>query len=254
MHMLEKPARLTANTRLEDALDFSIRDYWGSLYAAKRGFQDVPPTNYRGSLMLKIPSDLFTYESILWDVRPELIVEIGTLEGGSALWFHDRLHLLKVKGLIENFQVVSIDLHPRQPDDGFFERCPDAAGTLKFLHGDARAEGIVETVRELGRSRAPCLVVDDSAHDKTTTLDLLRAYGDMVSVGSYFVVEDGVVDMPRLCDAIAPVRSERNQKSWPTGVGAAINEWLSERKDFRIDRSREATVTCNPCGYLKRIA
>lgn len=252
--MLEETTRLTANTRLEDALDFSIRDYWGSLYAAKRGFQDVPPTRYRGFLMLKIPSDLFTYESILWEVRPELIIEIGTLEGGSALWFHDRLHLLKAKGLIENFQVISIDLDRRGPDDSFFERCPDAEGTLKFLHGDARAEEIVETVRELGRGRSRCLVVDDSAHDKTTTLGLLRAYGDLVSVGSYFVVEDGVVDMPRLRDAIAPVRNGRNQKSWPTGVGEAINVWLSEREDFRIDRGREATVTCNPCGYLKRIA
>lgn len=252
--MLEKTLRLTANTRLEDALDFSIRDYWGSLYAAKRGFQDVPPTKYRGFLMLKIPSDLFTYESILWDVRPELIVEIGTLEGGSALWFHDRLHLLKIKGLIEKFQVVSIDLDPRQPDDSFFERCPDAHGTLKFLRGDARGEKIVEAVRELGRGYPRCLVVDDSAHDKPTTLGLLRAYGDMVSAGSYFVVEDGVVDMPRLRDSIALVRNERKQKNWPTGVGAAINEWLSEREDFRIDRGREATVTCNPCGYLKRIA
>src|SRR5919112_6036301 len=123
--MLEKTARLSANTRLEDALDFSIRDYWGALYAAKRGFQDVPPTKYRSFLMLKIPSDLFTYESILWDVRPELVVEIGTLEGGSALWFHDRLHLLKVKGLIKNFQVVSIDVSRHQPGDSFFERCPD---------------------------------------------------------------------------------------------------------------------------------
>lgn len=252
--MLEKPSRLTANTRLEDALDFSIRDYWGSLYAAKRGFRDVPPTRYRGSLMLKIPSDLFTYESILWDVRPELVVEIGTLEGGSALWFHDRLHLLKVKGLIEDFQVVSIDLHPRLSEDGFFERYPDAAGTLKFLHGDARSKEIVEAVRDLRRGRGACLVVEDSAHDRATTLDLLRTYGDMVSVGSYFVVEDGVVDMPQLCDVIAPVRSARNQKSWPTGVGAAIGEWLSERKDFLIDRGREATVTCNPFGYLKRIA
>lgn len=252
--MSEQPSQLTANTRLEDALDFTIRDYWGSLYAAKRGFQDVPPTRYRGALMLKIPSDLFTYESILWDVRPELIVEIGTLEGGSALWFHDRLHLLKTKGLIEQFQVVSIDLHPPHPADAFFERYPDAAGTLRFLRGDARGEEIVATVRELSRSRGPCLVVEDSAHDKQTTLDLLRAYGDVVSVGSYFVVEDGVVDMPRLCDVIAPVRDGRQQQRWPTGVGAAISEWLAERPDFVVDRSREATVTCNPGGYLKRIA
>lgn len=252
--MTEKPSRLTANTRLEDALDFTVRDYWGSLYAAKRGFQDVPPTRYRGALMLKIPSDLFTYESILWDVRPELIVEIGTLEGGSALWFHDRLHLLKTKGLIEQFQVVSIDLHPSMHADEFFERYPDAAGTLRFLQGDARDEEIVETVRGLGLGRRACLIVDDSAHDKETTLGLLRAYGDLVSVGSYFVVEDGVVDMPRLCDVIAPVRDERKQKRWPTGVGAAVSEWLSERPDFVIDRGREATITCNPCGYLKRVA
>lgn len=251
--MSERPARLTANTRLEESLEFSIREYWGALYAAKRGFADIPPTRYRGLLMLKIASDLVTYENILWEVRPELIVELGTLEGGSALWLHDRLHLLRMKGLIEKFTVVSVDINPQPSTEQFLERYPDAAGTLHFLKGDACDPAIVEAVSNYRRSSATCLVIDDSAHDKKTTLAALKLYSDFVSRGSYFVVEDGVVDMPQLCDVILPVREARNQKPWPGGVLSAINEWLSTRDDFVIDRAREATVTCNPFGYLKRV-
>lgn len=251
--MLERGARLTANTRLEDSLEYSIREYWGSLYAAKRGLADIPPTRYRGLLMLKIASDLMAYENLLWEVRPELIVELGTLEGGSALWFHDRLHMLQVKGLIEKFMVVSVDLNSQAATPRFFERYPDAAGTLRFLKGDACDPAIVAEVSDYRRSAETCLVIDDSAHDKETTLAVLRLYGDFVSRGSYFVVEDGVVDMPQLCDVIVPVREARNQKPWPGGVLSAINEWVSTRDDFVIDRAREATVTCNPFGYLKRV-
>ena len=101
---------------------------------------------------------------------------------------------------------------------------------------------------------ASCLVVEDSRHDEATTLGALRAYADLVSPGSYYVVEDGVVDIPELCAEIAPVRAARGQDSWPTGVRRAIDAWLAERDDFEMDRGREPIVTAIPWGFLRRTA
>ena len=66
--------------------------------------------SYLGIGLFKFPEDLRTYEHIIWNSRPNVIIEIGTLQGGSALWFRDRLAVLAKYGFIsKNFKVISID-------------------------------------------------------------------------------------------------------------------------------------------------
>ena len=241
-------------THLENSLDATVRELWGVLYARKRGYDGVPATRYRGVRMLKLADDLAAYEALLWDVRPELVIEVGSLDGGSALWFHDRLALLQASGLIERFAVVSIDREANPDRARIRTQTPGVDGGLRFIEGDALAPAVLDEVGALRSRYTTCMVVEDSRHDEATTLGALRAYGDLVSPGSFYVVEDGVVDIPELCAEIAPVRAARGQGSWPTGVRRAIDTWLTERDDFEMDRSREPIVTAIPWGFLRRSA
>jgi cephalosporin hydroxylase len=91
------------------------------------------------------------------------------------------------------------------------------------------------------------LIVQDADHSKDAVLRDLHLYADLVSPGSYFIVEDGVVD---IFDPRAAPRLGWEQP----GPLAAIPEFLARDERFVIDAGRERyLITYNPCGFLKRV-
>src|SRR5262245_27673868 len=96
-------ARLTGMP-VEQRLDRPLRDYWHD--RAAQHTQD----KYAGVPLSKFPEDLRVYEHLRWAERPNVVIEIGTKNGGSALWFRDRLRTLAAYGLISEFRVITIDV------------------------------------------------------------------------------------------------------------------------------------------------
>lgn len=123
---------------------------------------------YRGVTMQKNPIDLAIYSMLIWDMRPKTIIEIGSKDGGSAMWFADQLELFFGGG-----RVVSID---KQPPTLTY---PD----VYFMGADAKK------IREI-KIDYPCLVVEDSAHDYETTTAVLEFFDVRLRPGDYMVVED----------------------------------------------------------------
>jgi cephalosporin hydroxylase len=188
---------------------------------------------WMGVKTLKNPLDCWIYQEILCDVRPDVVVELGSLAGGSTLFF---CHMLDLLG---NGMVVSVDIdraryqvqHPRLTD----------------ITGDCSDMAVVSRVKALCRDKS-VLIVHDADHTKAAVLRDLQLYADLVSVGSYFIVEDGIVD---LFDA-----SVSKRLRWDRGAGplAAIREFLKHDTRFAIDNERERyIITWNPCGFLKRV-
>ena len=186
---------------------------------------------WMGIPILKNPLDLWIYQEILWDVKPEIFIEIGSLSGGSTAFF---CHLFDILGQGE---VLSLDIdrstfqveHPR----------------LTCLTGDCSSPEIVEEVHRLARGKKT-LVLHDGDHRKDPVLRDLRLYADLVTVGSYLIVEDGVVD----------VFDRRHSKlGWDKpGPLAAAREFLEEDDRFEIDQERERyLITYSPGGFLRRV-
>jgi cephalosporin hydroxylase len=178
----------------------------------------------------KNPLDAWIYQEILHEVRPEVVVEIGSAQGGSALFLAHMLDLIGDGG-----EVISIDIdrsrfrpsHPR----------------LHVLTGDAASPAVVAEAAALARGRRT-LVIQDGDHKADGVLRDLRAYADFVSPGSYLIVEDGIIDLFRPGDAIA---------DFHPGPLAAIERFLLERPDFEVDAARERYIlTASPRGFLKR--
>jgi cephalosporin hydroxylase len=190
--------------------------------------------SWMGLKILKNPLDCWIYQEIIWNVRPDIVVEIGSLAGGSTLFF---CHMLDLLG---HGQVVSIDKD---------RSCYQAKHSrLVDLTGDCADPSIVDQVRVLCNQKRT-LVVHDADHTKEAVLRDLRTYSELIAVGSYFIVEDGVVD----------VFGRRSSKliSWDNGPGplAAIRQFLKEDDRFVVDKECERyLITCNPCGFLKRVA
>jgi cephalosporin hydroxylase len=185
-------------------------------------------TSWMGVPTRKLPLDVWIYQEIVAELRPSLIVETGTRFGGSALFL---AHLCDLLG---HGSVVTIDIdadaqpeHPR----------------VTYLAGSSTSPTIVDRVRELLPDEGHVLVILDSDHRKHHVAAEIAAYADMVTVGSYLIVEDSNAGGN-------PVHNEEVPDAGPMG---AIRDFLAADSRFAPDRAREKFFfTFNPSGYLRR--
>jgi cephalosporin hydroxylase len=185
-------------------------------------------TTYFGIKTLKNPIDSWIYQEIIYEVRPDVIIEIGNANGGSALFF---AHLCDNIG---NGRVVGIDTCQKNIPDSVRRH-----DRIQFIEGDACAQ--YSEVASLIESGETVLVIEDSAHTYSNTYDVLCTYGPLVTVGSYFIVEDGI------CHHGLDVGPQ-------PGPYEAVCDFVEKNSDFYADRSREGFfITWNPKGFLKRI-
>ncbi len=183
-------------------------------------------TTYFGVTTLKSPIDFWVYQELLFEIRPDFIVEIGNFRGGSALAL---AHLCDALG---HGNVIGLDLsHEAVPD--LVRQHP----RIRLVSGDACAS--LPTVASLVAGGS-VMVIEDSAHTYDNTLAVLRTYAPLVTVGSYFIVEDGII--------------HHGLDGGPSpGPYEAIETFVLENDAFQIDRQRESfLITWNPKGYLRR--
>lgn len=200
--------------------------------------------SYMGVPLLKLPEDLRVYEHILWMANVSTVIELGTHLGGSALWFRDRLRTLASYGRIDVVRVVSIDLDNdrarwqlRRVDRSYAEQ-------ITLLDGDICDPGLPSRVERFVGPGA-VLVVEDSAHTFETTLAGLNGFSGFVSPGSFYVAEDGCVDVEEM----------RVDPSFPRGVIPAVRQWLgsAQGRGFLPRPDLELYgLTCHREGYLQR--
>jgi cephalosporin hydroxylase len=216
---MEKP-------NLEDSLAMSIKD-WLYYHQNNVHFNQ----KYRGLNMIKNPFDLVIYEELFWEIKPTVVIEIGNRYGGFSLWLRDRMKLVGVDG-----KIITIDIEPLA-DGNFKEYKSD-----KFISivGDCNSSETIEKVKKNIKKDDVVMIVEDSSHAFDNTYKVLENYKDIVTVGSYLVIEDGICDIIDLGVNPGPMK--------------AVEEWINDNKEFEIDRSKERYImTYNPKGYLKRI-
>jgi cephalosporin hydroxylase len=215
------------------------REYWRA-----RAAQHTHDS-YVGVPLSKFPEDLRTYEHLLWNDSPDMVIEIGTQAGGSALWFRDRLRTLAAYGRIRRApRVISIDISQAWAREHVTRADPDFAATIELVEADVRDPATVEHVTGLvGDAR--CFVVEDSAHEYDTTMASLTGFSRFVPDGGFFVVEDGCVDVEEL----------RVQEDWPRGVLPALHDWLATPAGQAFDVREDLElygISCHPSGFLQR--
>jgi cephalosporin hydroxylase len=198
-----------------------------------------------GVIINKYPEDLRVYEHLLWHTRPNVVLEIGCSNGGSTLWFRDRLKTLADYGHIVAPLVITIDIDMSRALRDMSEADPELAGIVT-IEGDVRDPDLPALVAEHIPQGSEVLVVEDSQHTHETTAAALRGFADFVSIGGFLVVEDGHGNVP----------VTRPPKDIPWGVLPAIDDWLATEAGSRFAVHRELErygLTTNPRGYLQRM-
>jgi cephalosporin hydroxylase len=175
----------------------------------------------------KCPLDLWAYQEIIYETRPDIIVECGTADGGSALFF------ASICDLVRNGRVITVDIT---------ESARPTHERITYLTGSSVNEETVGCIRHTITDGDKVMVILDSDHTKDHVRKELRLYSDLVTVGNYLTVED------------TNINGHPVLKSFGPGPMEAVQEFLTGNEDFIIDKNREKFfMTFNPEGYLKRV-
>lgn len=192
----------------------------------------------KGAAIHKQPPDLGRYEVLIRRVRPKVIVETGLMFGGSQIWFGERVpHVINVE---KNYKTTRDYLENKHG-------LGNPATNGHMVMGDSLK--VYPQVAALAKSLAgPVLVVLDSDHSTETVYGEMLLYGQLVTPGSYMVVEDGILGfMPR---------GKFRMGNWYDGSPLeAIAKFLPDHPEFEVDSEIEALfdgVTTNPMGWLRR--
>jgi len=210
---------------MEDILDITVREMIPKMHAKLRSSLN----HYLGVRTMRSPMDSWVYQQIIWETKPDVLVEIGQKWGGSALMFS---HIFKNAGL--NTRIIGVDHNHKSLD----KRVRDIPNST-FIEGDATES--FEKVKKLITDGEKVMVMDDSAHTYAVTLSILNTYYKLVTPGQYFIVEDGIMN-------------HGLKKTDPNfNVYQACVDFTENHPEFIIDRERELFIlTYNPKGYLRR--
>jgi cephalosporin hydroxylase len=236
---LRRPTPSIGPPPVQFDLTRSMKDYWDD--RVRQHTLD----NYVGIGLAKFPEDLRAYEHIMWTEAPNVVIELGTSFGASALWFRDRLRWLRAYGRIDTSQVISVDLDIETPRALMMDADPRFAESITLMQGDVRDPLLPDAVARQLPVTARCLVIEDTAHEYETTMAALVGFGRFVPHDGFFVVEDGYVD----------IEDRRTVDELPRGVLPAVQEWLEspEGRCFKIKRNLEMYgVSSHPQGFLRR--
>lgn len=185
-------------------------------------------TRWMGCRTMKCPLDLWIYQEIIHELKPDIVIETGVNEGGGAAFLASILDSIGKGKLI----TVDIELLEGRP---IHDR-------ITYIKGSSTEEKVVQQISEMIKGSQVVLVILDSDHNKPHVLKEMEIYNEFVTKGSYMIVEDSNVNG----HPILP--------NWGEGPFEAIQEFLSQNDSFEIEKDREKFyMTFNPNGYLKKI-
>ncbi len=200
-----------------------------------------------GRPVIQLPEDLLRLQEVIVAVRPDVIVETGIAHGGSLVFYAT---LCKAFG---RGRVIGVDIEIRPHNKQAIEEHP-LFDLIELIEGDSTASATIEEVRERISPGETTMILLDANHLKGHVLAELRAYADLVSSGSYFVVMDGIMEK-----LVGAPRTEPDW-SWNNPVNAIV-EFLDEDSRFKQEEPpfafNEGTVTERvtywPRAFLKRV-
>lgn len=185
-------------------------------------------TRWLGVETQQCPLDMFIYQELFYEVKPDVLVEAGTYKGGSSYFFSSIFDLLG-KGRVLTIDIEDYPNKPQHP-------------RVQFFLGSSTSESTLSRIKDAIRPGEKVMVILDSDHHKPHVLKEITLYSALVSPGSYLIVQDTHFNGHPILPKFGP------------GPWEAVEEFLKTNNDFVVDLSREKFgMTFNPHGYLKRV-
>lgn len=246
-------------SQFSDEIYDRLQDYLNDISLQALASKVLDQMNYKkyaynfhwlGRPIIQIPQDTVTFQEMIWEVKPDCIIETGIAHGGSLIFSASMLAIMESCSLIENPIVVGIDIDIRPHNRSEIEKHP----LSKYIHlfeGSSVDNEIVRKVQQIADKHQRVMVFLDSNHTHSHVHQELIAYAPMVTRQSFCVVLDtGIEDIDP--SAVAEGRP------WCKGNSpkSALNQFLSEDHRFMLDNyyHQKAILTSCPGGIVRRIS
>jgi cephalosporin hydroxylase/nucleoside-diphosphate-sugar epimerase len=197
--------------------------------------------SWMGRPIIQYPQDMVAMQELIWDIKPDLIIETGIAHGGSLIYY------ASIMELIGKGEILGVDIDIRDHNKKEIEAHP-MFKRIKMIQGSAIDPAIIEQVKKHAEGKKTIMVSLDSNHTHDHVLKELELYSPFVTVGSYCVVFDTIVeDLPK----------GSIDRPWDVGNNpkTAVFEFLKTNDKFVIDKhiDNKLLISVAPDGYLKRV-
>lgn len=200
-----------------------------------------------GRPIIQHPEDLVRLQEVIYNLKPDVIVETGVAHGGSLIFY---------AGLMQNIgkgKVVGVDIEIRPHNRTAIESHP-LSNYISLIEGDSASNKIVEEVGTFINEGDTVLVILDSNHSYEHVLKELNAYHNLVTKGSYIIATDGIMKYVYDTPLGDPSWIEDNPVT-------AVTEFLQDNTDFVLEEPKwlfnesrlNKIITGWPYAWLKKI-
>ncbi|WP_367757363.1 CmcI family methyltransferase [Flavobacterium sp. WC2430] len=196
-----------------------------SIQSIDKGHHNI---TYKGVTAIKCPFDYVIYQMIIFEVKPDLVIEIGTNIGGGALYIADLLDS-NGKGVLHTIDIL----------DQVDEKVKNHKRINFFTEGWENYD------LKLTKEFEKILIIEDASHTYKDSLGILNKFHSIVSKDSYFIIEDGIINELGL------------EREYLGGPLKAIREFLPNHQEYIVERKWcdmfGINATFNVNGYLKKV-
>jgi len=190
-------------------------------------------TTWLGIPSEQAPTDNWSMQEIITETRPDYIIEAGTANGGTTLFYATVLSLVNPDG-----KVITVDVEPHVDNAS---KLPVWKQRVELIVGSSVDPKVADQIAQ-EVSGKKVLVTLDSLHTHDHVLREMEIYSKLVTPGSYLVVQD------------TNINGHPVNPGWGPGPMEAVEDFMKTHDNFVADRSREKfLLTHYPKGWLKRI-
>ena len=217
-----------------------LRATWDSKYVYSFAWMGRP--------IIQLPEDMVRLQEVIYALKPDVLVETGVAHGGSLI-FYASLFEAMGKG-----RVIGVDIEIREHNRQAIE-AHEMKKRIELIVGSSTATDVLDQIKAQIKPGEKVLVVLDSNHTRDHVLEELRAYGELIEVGSYVVATDGIM---------AHVQGgPRTGEDWDwNNPQRAVHDFVAEDKRFIVEEPAfpfnegvvKERVTYWPDAFVKRIA
>lgn len=203
----------------------------------------IHQTTWMGEPILNMPQDMFAIQEIIYQTKPDFIIEVGTAWGGGLLFYSSLLEIIGGK------KVIGIDIFIPEDLKERISKHQKLANRIKWVLGSSIDEHTIRKVKDIIGNSKRTLVILDSYHSHAHVLKELFLFQEFVGKGHYLICGDTIVEY-------IPEQKHR-KREWGHGNNpkTALDEFLATNRRFVADKNIEnkLLLTCNPGGFLRAI-
>jgi len=252
MIQIDESSKLVINTESNERYPLGspeafkiLSDIW-----LKSGWETkyVYSFSWLGRPIIQLPEDMLRIQEIIFDIKPDILIETGIAHGGSLIFYAS---LFKAIG---KGKVIGVDIEIRPQNRKAIEDHFLYKDFIEMIEGDSISENVINVVKSKIQKDKKIMVILDSNHTKEHVLNELNAYSSFVTKNSYIVATDGIMEK------VEGLSRTSKDWTWNNPKAAAI-EFESQNKNFKIVEPKfpfnegliNERVTYWPSCYLKKL-